>query len=87
MLSKVDFAVGTTIYMLPSDLNLSMEKMKGYNGKILVSNTDMKTDSNKDINKDHKKLPPPDDDVPKIGIPAVQHENLKMLTESTIMKN
>ena len=87
MLSKVDFAVGTTIYMLPSDLNLSMEKMKGYNGKILVSNTDMKTDSNKDINKDHKKLPPPDDDVPKIEIPAVRHENLKMLTESTMMKN
>ena len=64
-----------------------MGKMKGYNSKILVSNTDMKTDSNKDINKDHKKLPPPDDDVPKTGIPAVRHENLIMLTESTMMKN
>ena len=43
-------------YMLPSDLNLSMGKTKGYNNKILVSNTDMKIGSNRDINKDHKKL-------------------------------
>ena len=33
-LSKVDFSVGTGIYMLPSDLNLSIGKMKGYNSKI-----------------------------------------------------
>ena len=55
-LSKVDFSVGTGIYMLPSDLNLSMGKTKGYNNKILVSNTDMKIGSNRDINRDHKKL-------------------------------
>ena len=43
--------------------------MKGYNNKILVSNKDMKIGSNKDINKDHKKLPvtPPEDDTPKMG--------------------
>ena len=82
-LSKVDFSVGTGIYMLPSDLNLSMGKTKGYNNKILVSSTDMKIGSNKDINKDHKKLPvtPPDDDMLKIVIPAAQYDNLKMLTE------
>ena len=47
----------------------------------------MKTGSNKDINNDHKKLPPPD--APKILIPAARHDpveatklhNLKMLTE------
>ena len=50
-----------------------MGRTEGYNKKILVSNTDMKIGSNKDINKDHKKLPvtPPDDDMPKIVIPAV----------------
>ena len=50
-----------------------MGKTKGYNNKILVSNTDIKIASKKDINKDHKQLPvtPPDDDVPKIVIPAV----------------
>ena len=41
-LSKVDFSVSTGIYMLPSDLNLSLGKTKGYNNKILVSNKDMK---------------------------------------------
>ena len=83
-LSKVNFSVGIGIYMLPSNLNLSIEKTtKFYNNKILVSNTDMKIGSNRDINRDHKNLTPPN--VPKkIVIPAVQHKpphNLKMLTE------
>ena len=77
-LSKVDFSVGSGIYMFPSDLNLNIGKTKGYNNKILMSNTDMKIGSNRDINKDHKKLPPPES---KIVIPAVQHDNLKMLTK------
>ena len=80
-LSKVDFSVSTGIYMLPSDLNLSLGKTKGYNNKILVSNKDMKIGSNKDINK---KLPvtPPDDDTPRIvnkPIPAVWYDSPKML--------
>ena len=82
-LSTVDFSVGTGIYMLPSDLNLSIGKTKGHNKKVLVRNTDMKIGSNKDINKDHKKLlvTPPDDDMSKIVIPATRYNNLKMLTE------
>ena len=56
-LSKADFSMGTGIYMLPSNLNLSIGKTKGYNNKILVSNTGMKIGSNRDINKDRKKLP------------------------------
>ena len=76
VLSKVNFSVTTGTYMIPSDLNLSMRKTKEYNNKILVSNTDIKIGSN----KDHKKLPPPDD-MPKIVIPAVRYGNPKMLTE------
>ena len=60
VLLKVEFSVDTCIYMLSSDLNLNIGKTKGYNNKILVSNTDMKIGSNKDINKDHKKYLPPD---------------------------
>ena len=56
-LPKVDFSVGTGIYMLPSRLNLSMGKTKGYNNKILVSNTDMKIGSNKDITRIIKNCP------------------------------
>ena len=70
-LSKVDFSVGTSIYVLPSNLNLNIEKTKRYNNKILVNNTDMKTGSNRDINKNHKKLPVtlPLLDVPKTVVP------------------
>ena len=86
-LSKVDFSVGTGIYILPSDLNLNIGKTKGYNNKILVSNTDMKIGSNRDINRDHKKLTLPD--VPNTVIPVAWldpvgttiPQNLKMLTE------
>ena len=67
-LSKVDFSVGTGMYMLPSNLNL-----KGYNNKILVSNKDIKIGSNKDIIKNHRKLcvTPPDDDTPRIVNKAI----------------
>ena len=87
-LSKVNFSVGIGIYMLPSNLNLSIEKTtKFYNNKILVSNTDMKIGSNRDINRDHKKLTLPD--VPNTVIPVAWldpvgttiPQNLKMLTE------
>ena len=76
-LSKVDFSVGIGIYMLSSNLKLTIRKAKRYNNKTLISNTDMKIGSNGDINKDHKKLHP---DVPKIVIPAARHD-LKVLTE------
>ena len=80
-LSKVDFSVGIDIYMLPGNLSLNIGKTKGYNHKILVSNTDMKIGSKRDINKDHKKLPVtlPDDTSEKV-IPTVRHD-LKMLAE------
>ena len=74
-LSKVDFSVGIGIYMLPSNLNLSIGKTKGYNNEILVSNTGMKIGLKRDINKGHKKLPvTPPDVAPKKVIPAVQHD-------------
>ena len=52
-----------------------------------MSNTDTKIGSNRDINRDHKKLTPPD--LPNTVIPAARHDpvgttiphNLKMLTE------
>ena len=70
--------MGRGIYMLPSNLSLNIGKKKGYNNKILESNTYIKIGSNRDINEDHKKLPL---DVPKKTVaPAVQHD-LKMLTK------
>ena len=84
---KVDFSVGIGIYMLPSNSKLNIGKKEGYNNKILVSNTDIKIGSNRDINRDHKSFTPPD--VSSTVISAARHEpvgttiphNLKMLTE------
>ena len=59
-------------------------KDEGIHNKILVSNTDMKFGSNRDINRDHKKLT--QQDVPKkIVIPAAQHDpthDLKSLSQN-----
>ena len=49
--SKIDFPVGTGIHILPSNLNLNMEKTVEYNNRILINNVDMKTGFNKNINK------------------------------------
>ena len=66
--------------MLPSNLILAIEKKEGYNNKILVSNTNMKIGSNRDINKDRKKL--------SVAEPVARHDplevtrsDLRMLTE------
>ena len=65
--------------MLPSYLNLNIQKTKVYINKILVGNA----------NKAGKKLPATPPDVSKAVIPAAWHDpvetaklhNLKMLTE------
>ena len=67
-LSKVDFSVVTGIYMHQSYLSLSIGKTIRYNNKILVTNTDMKIGSNRDINKDRKELTLPE--VPNTAIVA-----------------
>ena len=36
--SKVDFVIGEKMYMIPSDMNLRIGKIKNYNNKILESN-------------------------------------------------
>ena len=56
-LPKVDFSVGIGIYIFPSNLNVNTGKTKGYNNKILVSNTDMNIGSGRAVNRDPKKLP------------------------------
>ena len=76
-LSNVGFSVGIDIYMLPSNLNLNNVKTKGYNKKILVSNTGMKIGLNRDINRDCKKFPVIPPDVSEAVIPAVQHDRVE----------
>ena len=52
--SKVDYVIGEFIYMLPSDMNLRIRRVQGYNNKILVSRTGFKIGANLKINLDVK---------------------------------
>ena len=56
--SKVDYAIGEFIYMLLSDMNLRIGKVKNYNNKILISSPSFKIGTNLKINLDGKKDEP-----------------------------
>ena len=52
--SKVDYVMGEFIYMLPSNMNLRIGKVKDYNNKILISSPSFKIGTNVKINLDVK---------------------------------
>ena len=52
--SKVDYVIGEFIYMLPSNMNLRIGKVKDYNNKILISSASFKIGTNARINLDVK---------------------------------
>ena len=52
--SKVDYVIGEFIYMLPSDMNLWIGKVKNYNNKILISSPSFKIGTNLKISLDVK---------------------------------
>ena len=56
--SKVDYVIGEFIYMLPSDMNLRIGKVKNYNNKILISSPSFKIGTNLKINLNGKKNEP-----------------------------
>ena len=53
--SKVDYVIGEFIYMLPSDMNLQIGKVKNYNNKILISSSSFKIGTNLKINLNERK--------------------------------
>lgn len=48
--SKVDFAFGCGLYMAPSDMNLRVGKIVGYNNEIIIATENQKLGINSDIN-------------------------------------
>ena len=50
--SKVDYVIGEFIYMLTSDMNLQIGKVKNYNNKILISSPSFKIGTNLKISLD-----------------------------------
>ena len=61
--SKVDSVISEKMYMIPSDMNLRIGKIKNYNNKILESKSYFKLGTNKKINLDEEKGKP--DVMPK----------------------
>ena len=57
-MSKVDYVIGEFIYMLPSDMNLRIGKVKNYNNKILISSPSFNIGTNVKINIDGEKDKP-----------------------------
>ena len=56
--SKVDYAIGEFVYMLPSDMNLRIGNVRNYNNKILISSPSFKIGTNLKINLDGEKDKP-----------------------------
>ena len=56
--SEVDYVIDEFIYMLSSDMNLRIEKVKNYNNKILISSPSFRIGTNLKINLDGKKDEP-----------------------------
>ena len=48
--SKVDYAIGEFVYMLPSDMNLRIGNIRNYNNKILISSPSFKIGTNVKVN-------------------------------------
>ena len=56
--SKVDYVIGGGMYMLPSDMNLRIGKIKNYNNKIIESKSYFKLGINENINLNEEKGKP-----------------------------
>ena len=50
--SKVDYAIGEFVYMLPSDMNLRIGNIRNYNNKILISSPSFNIGTNLKVNLD-----------------------------------
>ena len=63
----MDYAIGEFLYMLPSDMNLQIGKVKNYNNKIMVSKPGFSLGTNLKVNldDDDTKVSKPDKPVIK----------------------
>ena len=89
--SKVDYVIGEFIYMLPSNINLRIGKVKDYNNKILISSPSFKIGTNVKINLDSEQAKLKDKpDVKSKKVEMVKTEpdaKLKVITKPNIKPN
>ena len=75
--SKVDYSIAEGVYMIPSDLNLRMNRIEFFNNKILVSEPGMKLGVNSSVNYTpphlQKEKPYHKQHIKKEKLPEQQH--------------
>ena len=85
--SKIDYVISEFIYMLPSNMNLQIGKVKDYNNKILISSPSFKIGTNLKTNLDEEKGKP---DVKSKEVEMVKTEpdvKPKVITKPNIEPN
>ena len=76
--------IGEFIYMLPSDMNLRIGKVKDYNNKILISSPSFKIGTNLKINLDVKSK---EVDNQRLMVKTEPDVKPKVITEPNIKPN
>ena len=74
--SKVDFVIGEKMYMIPSDMNLQIGKIRNYNNKIVESKSYFKLGINEKINLDEEKGKPEGEGIVKTKPISSKKRNL-----------
>ena len=82
--SKVDYAIGKFVYMLPSDMNLRIENVRNYNNKILISSPSFKTGTNVKVNIDGEQAKLKD--KPDVKSREVDNRRLMVKTEPDVIE-
>ena len=77
--SKVDYVIGEYIYMLPSNMNLRIGKVKNYNNKILISSPSFNIGTNLEVNLNEGKNRP--DVKPKVKEIVKTKPNIEFIKE------
>ena len=84
--SKVDYAIGEFVYMLPSDMNLRIGNVRNYNNKILISSPSFKIGTNVKVNllsSENRRLN--DDGEPEVKSKEVDNRRLMVKTEPKVI--
>ena len=82
--SKVDYAIGEFIYMLPSDMNLRIGNVRNYNNKILISSPSFKIGTNVKVNIDGEQVKLKD--KPDVKSKEVDNRRLMEKTEPDVIE-
>ena len=81
--SKVDYAIGEFVYMLPSDMNLRIGNVRNYNNKILISSPSFKIGTNVKVNIDGEQVKLKD--KPAVKSKEVDNQMLMVKTEPEVI--